>query len=103
MATIPEGMLIHLETAAGVALAPAGPGSNGKDPLMTNYERLVELYLIHVLAKLGEWDYAAEFLQYNSVLSETSKKVAPLIDQLLQRHPWSRFIVFVWRRHGSTW
>ncbi len=75
LATIPEGMLIHLETAAGVALAPAGPGSNGKDPLMTNYERLVELYLIHVLAKLSEWDYAAEFLQYNSVLSETSKKV----------------------------
>ncbi|CAO3574105.1 unnamed protein product [Mortierella alpina] len=86
LATIPEGMLIHLETAAGVALAPAGPGSNGKDPLMTNYERLVELYLIHVLAKLGEWDYAAEFLQYNSVLSETSKKTySKILDKLHQR------------------
>ncbi|KAF9574626.1 hypothetical protein EC968_006041 [Mortierella alpina] len=86
LATIPEGMLIHLETAAGVALVPAGSGSNGKDPLMTNYERLVELYLIHVLAKLAEWDYAAEFLQYNSVLSETSKKTySKILDKLHQR------------------
>ncbi|KAF9178829.1 hypothetical protein BGZ51_007340 [Haplosporangium sp. Z 767] len=72
LATIPEGMMIHLETAAGVAMTPGGGSS--KDPLMTNYERLVELYLIHVLAKLGEWDYATDFLQYNSVLSDTSKK-----------------------------
>lgn len=71
LATIPEGMLIHLETAAGVSLSPEGP----KDPLMTNYERLVELYLIHVLAKLGEWTSATDFLQYNTVLSESSKKV----------------------------
>ncbi|OAQ27412.1 hypothetical protein K457DRAFT_634613 [Linnemannia elongata AG-77] len=71
LATIPEGMLIHLETAAGVSLNPEGP----KDPLMTNYERLVELYLIHVLAKLGEWTSATDFLQYNTVLSDSSKKV----------------------------
>ncbi|KAF9313199.1 hypothetical protein BGZ91_006344, partial [Linnemannia elongata] len=70
LATIPEGMLIHLETAAGVSLNPEGP----KDPLMTNYERLVELYLIHVLAKLGEWTSATDFLQYNTVLSDSSKK-----------------------------
>ncbi|KAG0212084.1 hypothetical protein BGX28_006845 [Mortierella sp. GBA30] len=74
LATIPEGLLIHLETAAGVALAPGGPSGDSKDPLIINYERLVELYVIHILAKLGEWDYAAEFLQYNSVLSETTKK-----------------------------
>lgn len=71
LATIPEGMLIHLETAAGVSLNHDGP----KDPLMTNYERLVELYLIHVLAKLSEWTSATDFLQYNTVLSDSSKKV----------------------------
>ncbi|KAG0373056.1 hypothetical protein BGX24_012197 [Mortierella sp. AD032] len=82
LATIPEGMLIHLETAAGVSLNPEGP----KDPLMTNYERLVELYLLHVLAKLGEWTSATDFLQYNSVLSDTSKKsYGKILDKLHQK------------------
>ncbi|KAF9357933.1 hypothetical protein BGX26_002783 [Mortierella sp. AD094] len=72
LATIPDGMLIYLETAAGVSLAHGASGQ--KDPLMINYERLVELYLIHVLAKLGEWEWATEFLQNNSVLSDSSKK-----------------------------
>jgi len=72
LATIPEGMLIHLETAAG-ALTRAESGN--KDQLMINYERLVELYVVHVLAKLGEWVPARDFLEYNSVLSDSSKKV----------------------------
>ncbi|KAF9901431.1 hypothetical protein EC991_006184 [Linnemannia zychae] len=82
LATIPEGMLIHLETAAGVSLNPEGP----KDPLMTNYERLVELYLIHVLAKLGEWTSATDFLQFNTVLSDASKKsYSKILDKLHQK------------------
>ncbi|KAF9288765.1 hypothetical protein BGZ88_008058 [Linnemannia elongata] len=82
LATIPEGMLIHLETAAGVSLNPEGP----KDPLMTNYERLVELYLIHVLAKLGEWTSATDFLQYNTVLSDSSKKsYGKILEKLHQK------------------
>ena len=72
LATIPEGMLIHLVTAAG-ALTRAESGN--KDQLMINYERLVELYVVHVLAKLGEWVPARDFLEYNSVLSDSSKKV----------------------------
>ncbi|KAF9368718.1 hypothetical protein CPB97_004319 [Podila verticillata] len=83
LATLPEGLLIHLETAAG---ALTTVDSVAKDPLMTNYERLVELYLIHVLAKLGEWTYASEFLEYNSVLSDASKKVyAKILDRLHQK------------------
>ncbi|KAG0304495.1 hypothetical protein BGZ98_005456 [Dissophora globulifera] len=70
LATIPEGMLIHLETAAG---ALQSVDRVTKDPLMTNYERLVELYAVHVLAKLREWDYARQFLEFNTVLSESSK------------------------------
>ncbi|KAF9987948.1 hypothetical protein BGZ65_000846 [Modicella reniformis] len=50
LATIPEDMLIHLETAAGVSLSHGVHGQ--KDPLMTNYERLVELYLIHTYGKI---------------------------------------------------
>ncbi|KAG0030971.1 hypothetical protein BGZ81_001986 [Podila clonocystis] len=83
LATLPEGLLIHLETAAG---ALTTVDSVAKDPLMTNYERLVELYLIHVLAKLSEWIYASEFLEYNSILSDASKKVyAKILDKLHQK------------------
>ncbi|KAI1316487.1 hypothetical protein EDD11_009900 [Mortierella claussenii] len=91
LATIPEGMLIHLETAAGVSLSMSSKGASAeghgdKDPLMVNYERLVELYLIHVLAKLSEWDYATDFLQYNSVLSDSSKKTyGKILDKLHQK------------------
>ncbi|KAF9360795.1 hypothetical protein BGX34_007493 [Mortierella sp. NVP85] len=84
LATIPDGMLIHLETAAGVALNHGVHGE--KDPLITNYERLVELYVIHVLAKLNEWDYAAELLQYNNVLSDQTKKAyGKILDRLHQK------------------
>jgi hypothetical protein len=72
LATIPDGMMIHLETAAG-ALTSVERGN--KDPLMTNYERLVELYVVHVLAKLNEWDSARQFVEYNTVLSDSAKKV----------------------------
>ncbi|KAG0321981.1 hypothetical protein BGZ99_003565 [Dissophora globulifera] len=85
MASIPDGMLIHLETAAGVSLHNHGV-SGLKDPVMTNYERLVELYLIHVLAKLNEWDSAADFLKYNTVLSDNSKKTyGKILDKLHQK------------------
>ncbi|KAF9910296.1 hypothetical protein BX616_010890 [Lobosporangium transversale] len=87
LATIPDDMLIHLETAAGVSLTHEEIAASGqKDPLMTNYERLVELYLIHVLAKLGEWDCATNFLQFNSVLSDSTKKTyGKILDRLHQK------------------
>ncbi|KAI8605361.1 hypothetical protein EDD21DRAFT_149052 [Dissophora ornata] len=84
--TIPEGMLIHLQAAAGVSQKNSTTTQGQKDPLMTNYERLVELYLIHVLAKLSEWDFATEFLQYNNVLSDSSKKTyGKILDKLHQK------------------
>ncbi|KAG0222516.1 hypothetical protein BGW42_006157 [Actinomortierella wolfii] len=82
LSTMPEGLLIHLEAAAGALTTAADP----KDPLMTTYERLVELYLIHVLAKLGEWDYARQFLSYNTIISSSSKKTySKIIDKLHQK------------------
>ncbi|KAF9178739.1 hypothetical protein BGZ51_008273 [Haplosporangium sp. Z 767] len=81
--TIPEDMLIYLETAAG---APTGMDTTVKDPLMIQYERLVELYVVHVLAKLQEWEYARNFLEYKSALSDSSKKVYDrILDKLHQK------------------
>ncbi|KAG0057084.1 hypothetical protein BGZ83_001933 [Gryganskiella cystojenkinii] len=85
LVTIPEGMLIHLETAAG-ALTTRPAESGVKDPLMINYERLVELYVVHALAKLGDWDAARDFLDCNTVLSESSKKsYGKILDKLHQK------------------
>ncbi|KAF9978825.1 hypothetical protein BGZ73_000095 [Actinomortierella ambigua] len=82
LSTMPEGLLIHLEAAAGALTTAADP----KDPLMTTYERLAELYVIHVLAKLGEWDYARQFLSYNTIISVSSKKAySKIIDKLHQK------------------
>ncbi|KAF9572331.1 hypothetical protein BGW38_008535, partial [Lunasporangiospora selenospora] len=84
LATIPEGMLIHLETAAGAQTPKDMEGA--KHSLMTNYERLVELYVVHVLAKLGEWDYAQQFLEFNTVLPESYKEVyAKILHKLRQK------------------
>ncbi|KAG0015355.1 hypothetical protein BGZ80_009903 [Entomortierella chlamydospora] len=82
LATIPEGMLIHLEAAAG-ALTIVQRGI--KDPLMVQYERLIELYVVHVLSKLHEWEYARQFLESNSVLSDSTKQVYSTILNRLQK------------------
>ncbi|KAF8939658.1 hypothetical protein EDD21DRAFT_414374 [Dissophora ornata] len=83
LATIPEDMMIHLETAAG-ALTSVERAT--KDPLIIHYERLVELYAVHVLAKLREWDCARHFLEFNPVLSESSKKTyGKILDKLEQK------------------
>ncbi|KAF9114621.1 hypothetical protein BGX27_010286 [Mortierella sp. AM989] len=80
LATIPEGMLIHLETAA----LPTVQG-NAKGPLMIYYERLVELYVVHVLAKLGEWENARQFLEFNNVLLDSSKQMYNTVLNKLQK------------------
>lgn len=65
-------MLIHLEAAAG---AQVDTNSTTKDSAMIDYERLTELYVVHILAKLGDWDSARDFVDLNTVLSLSSKKV----------------------------
>ena len=70
--SIPEDMLIHLEAAAG---AQVDTNSRTKNPAMIDYERLTELYVVHILAKLSDWDSARDFVDFNVVLSLSSKKV----------------------------
>ncbi|TPX69332.1 hypothetical protein SpCBS45565_g02485 [Spizellomyces sp. 'palustris'] len=36
---------------------------------LQNYERIVELYCLHVLPSLGEWESAKDFLEWNEVIA----------------------------------
>lgn len=38
-------------------------------------EKLMELYILHVLPRIGEWDYAREFTQMSPDLREDFKEV----------------------------
>ncbi|GJJ77587.1 hypothetical protein EMPS_09946 [Entomortierella parvispora] len=73
LASIPEDMLIHLEAAAGAQVDTNS--TRTKDTVMINYERLTELYVVHILAKLRDWDSARDFVDVNSILSPSTKKV----------------------------
>lgn len=39
------------------------------------YERILEVYCLHVLPRLDDWDYAREFLRYESELPEDRRMV----------------------------
>lgn len=39
------------------------------------YEKIIELYCLHILPRLEEWSLAAEFLQYEGELDDTKKQV----------------------------
>ncbi|KAF9354439.1 hypothetical protein BGX26_007718 [Mortierella sp. AD094] len=82
LVTIPEGMLIHLEAAAGALTIVQ---RDTKDPLTVQYERLIELYVVHVLSKLCEWEHARQFLESNSVLSDSTKQMYSKILNRLQK------------------
>jgi hypothetical protein len=40
------------------------------------YEKVLELYCLHVLPRLGEWDYVKEFLSYENELSPDRRRVS---------------------------
>jgi hypothetical protein len=42
------------------------------------YEKVVEMYCLHVLPRLEQWDYAREFLQYESELPPDHRQVRNL-------------------------
>ncbi|KAJ3194162.1 hypothetical protein HK101_003366 [Irineochytrium annulatum] len=44
-------------------------------PELSNYEKMVELYVLHVLPHLQEWESAKEFLNFNDVLDDKLKNV----------------------------
>lgn len=50
-------------------------GPNGKEQ-MTSYEKIVDVYVLHVLPRLGLWDDATEFLRYETEMNESVKQVS---------------------------
>ena len=55
----------------------SGRGGPGEDGLGgdDSYEKIIELYCLHLLPRLEEWDLAAEFLQYEGELDAAKKQV----------------------------
>ncbi|KAG8868046.1 hypothetical protein FRC20_004282 [Serendipita sp. 405] len=43
-------------------------------PPMTSYERIIDIYVLHVLPRLDLWDDAVEFLRYESEMREEVKE-----------------------------
>ncbi|EJD06523.1 uncharacterized protein FOMMEDRAFT_117370 [Fomitiporia mediterranea MF3/22] len=41
---------------------------------LEGYERVLELYCLHVLTRLHDWEYAQEFLEYESELSDKARQ-----------------------------
>ena len=46
------------------------------------YEKVLDIYSLHVLPRLEQWDYAREFLQYENQLPLERRKVGCLYFQL---------------------
>jgi hypothetical protein len=51
-----------------------GPQEDGD-----GYEKVLDLYCSHVLPRLEEWDYAREFLHYESELPQEKRDVCLII------------------------
>lgn len=46
-----------------------------EEPEGDGYEKTLELYILHILPKLEQWDYAREFLEYESELPSQRREV----------------------------
>lgn len=73
-----EQWLNHRADAPSGPSAPLYDGSSppAPDPTEDMYERLIEAYCLQILPRLGEWDYAMEFLKYEPELAREKKKVS---------------------------
>ncbi|RKP25137.1 hypothetical protein SYNPS1DRAFT_22859 [Syncephalis pseudoplumigaleata] len=45
------------------------------NPMKRGYERVIELYTLHALPRLNEWETAREFLTYNDMLDTATQKM----------------------------
>ncbi|CAG8526807.1 4271_t:CDS:2 [Ambispora leptoticha] len=67
MFSIPEMVLLQLDHASTNRI-------KDDDPLLKTYEQIVELYVLHVLPRLKDWNYARSFLNDNNRIDEDRKK-----------------------------
>ena len=56
---------------------------NRGSPVGDGYDKIIELYCLHVLPKLGQWDYVKEFLEYESELAVQRREVSFRLTHLL--------------------
>jgi hypothetical protein len=56
----------------------ASAAREGKEKEELGYEKVMDCYLLHVLPRLGEWEYAREFLRFEGELSREKKQVSVL-------------------------
>ena len=47
------------------------------------YDKVLELYILHILPKIGQWDYAKEFLEYESELPAARRDVCSFFIRVL--------------------
>ncbi|RHZ79017.1 hypothetical protein Glove_152g36 [Diversispora epigaea] len=76
--SLPElinNQLNHAAESAAVS-SSSNPSSNGikNDPILKNYERIVQLYILHVLPNLKEWEKANSFLNKNTIIDKERKQ-----------------------------
>jgi hypothetical protein len=50
-------------------------GYSDAEPDGDEYEKVLELYCLHILPRLEQWDYAKEFLQYEGELLVDRREV----------------------------
>ncbi|CAG8503892.1 14250_t:CDS:2 [Acaulospora morrowiae] len=58
--SLPKSTIVHL---------------NQDDSMLKCYEKVVQLYVLHVLPKLKEWDKASSFLAVDQIIDKEHKKV----------------------------
>ncbi|ORY07602.1 hypothetical protein K493DRAFT_310146 [Basidiobolus meristosporus CBS 931.73] len=90
LSTLPDSLIYGLEALR--LEVEANQESNGvpnnteMSRLWLNYEKVVELYVLHVLPKMAEWDTGRDFLQYNSIISVSRKEIyQQRLEKLYQR------------------
>lgn len=72
-----------LSQRAEAAATPQAPTLHLIDLSIEGYEKILDVYCLQVLPRLGEWEYAMEFLKYEPELSVDKRKVRCLVFILL--------------------
>ncbi|ODQ53619.1 hypothetical protein SAICODRAFT_24849 [Saitoella complicata NRRL Y-17804] len=62
-----------LQTRLEHLIASAPSSAELTEQVRTEHTKLLELYTLHLLPKLGEWEYAKEFVEGNTVLVDAEK------------------------------
>ncbi|RUS25370.1 hypothetical protein BC938DRAFT_472267 [Jimgerdemannia flammicorona] len=92
LSSIPDSVLAHLEQSATTTTTTTTTEDDepqrrrGHDPVLAAYDRIIELYLLHVLPALHDFESAKEFVNYNPYVGEEmKKKYVETLDKLQEK------------------